>query len=122
MTTTPAKARRRDAAYRRDTLWIAALIHRLSGIALAVFLPLHFLVLGVALNGEAALDGFLTWTRRPLVKFVEAGLVFLLAVHLLGGVRVMLIEARGWKPGQRNIVIASIAFAALVGAAFLVGA
>lgn len=119
---TPAKPRRRDAAYRRDVLWIAALIHRLSGIALAVFLPVHFLVLGFALHGEAALDGLLTWTRRPLVKFAEAGLVFLLTVHLLGGVRIMLIEARGWRSGQRNIVITSIAVAALAGAAFLVGA
>ena len=113
---------RRDAAYRRDALWIAALIHRLSGIALAVFLPFHFLVLGFALKGETALDGLLSWTKQPLVKFAEAMLVFLLAVHLLGGVRVMLIEARGWQPGQRNLVLASIAISALLGAAFLIGA
>ena len=32
----------RNAAYRRDSLWFAAIIHRLSGVALACFLPLHF--------------------------------------------------------------------------------
>jgi fumarate reductase subunit D len=120
MTMTDKSTARRDAAYRRDTLWIAALIHRLSGVGLAVFLPFHFLVLGFALKGELALDGFLAWTRQPLVKLAEAGLVFLLAIHLLGGVRVMLIEARGWSPGQRNFVMASIFVAALTGAAFLI--
>ena len=29
--------------HRGDPLWIAAMIHRLSGLALAIFLPLHFL-------------------------------------------------------------------------------
>ena len=39
-------------------------MHRLSGLALAVFLPLHFWALGQALQGDAALDGFLRFTDR----------------------------------------------------------
>ena len=35
---------------------------RRLGLALALFLPLHFWVLGSALQGAAALDGFLSWT------------------------------------------------------------
>ena len=42
-------------ARRKNILWIAALVHRLSGLALAAFLPLHFLALGIAINGEAQL-------------------------------------------------------------------
>ena len=38
----------------------AFLVHRLSGLGLALFLPLHFLVLGTAIEGAAALDGVLT--------------------------------------------------------------
>jgi fumarate reductase subunit D len=110
----------RNAAYRRDALWSAAFIHRVSGVALAVFLPFHFLVLGFALRGEAAFDGFLGWTRQPLVKLAEAGLVFCLAVHLVGGVRVLMLEAHGWRPGQRTVAIGGIIAAALVGAAFLI--
>ncbi|HSR81634.1 MAG TPA: hypothetical protein VLL28_12735, partial [Hyphomicrobiaceae bacterium] len=30
-------------AHRKSGLWIAAMVHRLSGLALACFLPLHFL-------------------------------------------------------------------------------
>ena len=43
--------------HRKSVLWVAALVHRLSGLALAIFLPLHFLTLGLALNGEARLEG-----------------------------------------------------------------
>lgn len=112
----------RNAAYRRDVLWNAALLHRLSGVALAVFLPFHFLVLALALRGETVLDGFLSWTKQPLVKFAEAGLIFALAVHLVGGLRLMMLEAHGWRPGQRTAAIAGIVIAALLGAAFLIGA
>ena len=105
-------------AYRRDWLWIAALLHRLSGVALALFLPLHFLALGLAIEGEASLDGFLKWTENPLVKFAEIVLVALLTLHLLGGVRVLLIENMSWQHGQKGKAIAGIAAALLVGLVF----
>ena len=102
-------------AYRRDWLWIAALIHRLSAIGLAIFLALHFLALGLAIEGEAELAGFLKWTDSPLVKLAETGLVILLALHLLGGIRVLLIENLAWQPGQKNMAIAAIAVAVFAG-------
>jgi fumarate reductase subunit D len=110
----------RNAAYRWDVLWCAAFIHRISGVALAVFLPFHFLVLGLALRSEAAMDSFLGWTKLPLVKAAEVGLVFFLAVHLAGGLRVLMVETRGWHPGQRSFAIASIVISAAIGAAFLI--
>lgn len=70
---------------RNHPAYWAFLVHRLSGIALALFLPAHFLVLGQALRGEAALDGALRWTEVPLVKAAEVALVLLLAAHLAGG-------------------------------------
>jgi fumarate reductase subunit D len=114
--------KQRNAAYRRDTLWTAAFIHRVSGVALAVFLPFHFVVLGFALRNAAALDGFISWTRQPLVKFAEAGLIFCLTVHLIGGVRVLMLEAHGWRPGQRVFAISALVAAALLGALFLITA
>jgi fumarate reductase subunit D len=38
--------------------FIAAVLHRLSGIALAIFLPLHFLALATALDGANASTHF----------------------------------------------------------------
>ena len=104
-----------NTAYRGDRLWLAAMVHRVSGVLMAVFLPLHFLVLGLALRGEAQLDGFLQWTKSPLVKFAEAGLVLLLAIHLLGGLRVLVIENMPWRDGQKRM--ATLAAVAAVGIA-----
>jgi fumarate reductase subunit D len=106
-------------AHRTNALWLAALVHRLSGLALAIFLPLHFLVLGLALKGEASLDGFLRWTEQPLVKLSEAVLVGLLAVHMLGGLRLLALENLGWFGGQRRWAWLALIVAALVAFAFL---
>lgn len=82
----------------------AFLLHRLSGIALALFLPLHFLVLGLAIEGEARLDGFLSWTERPSVQVAEALLVGLLALHLAGGLRLLALEFLPWYDRQRWLI------------------
>ncbi len=39
--------------HRSQPLWYAFILHRLSGIGLALFLPLHFYVLGLALGDSA---------------------------------------------------------------------
>lgn len=111
-----------NSAYRSEWLWRAAMIHRVSGVLLALFLPFHFLVLGLALNNEAKLDGFLKWTANPLVKFAEAGLVFLLAVHLLGGLRILVIENAGWRPEQKRMATIAATTAIATAAIFLVTA
>ncbi|MGE5512147.1 MAG: succinate dehydrogenase, cytochrome b subunit [Bacteroidota bacterium] len=111
---------RRDAAYRRDLLWIAAQVHRISGLLLAAFLPLHFLALALALDGEARLDSFLVWTANPLVKIAEAGLIVLLAVHLLGGLRILAIENLPWRKEQKRMAIVAVALALIGGIAFLI--
>ncbi len=114
--------RQRTTAHRRGALWIAAMVHRISGLALAVFLPLHFLALGLAIDGEARLEGFLEWTANPVVKLAETILVFLLAVHMLGGIRVLVIENLPWRGGQKQLVAAALAAAALAAIAFLLRA
>ncbi len=110
----------RSPAYRRDILWLAALVHRISGILLACFLPLHFLALGLAIQGEARLDGFLKWTDNPAVKLAETGLLFLLAVHLLGGLRLLAMENFPWRDNQKRIALAAAGIAIASAAGFLV--
>ncbi len=109
----------RQRIHRGSALWIAALVHRLSGLALAIFLPFHFLALGLAIGSAARLDGFLRWTDQPLVKLAEAGLVLLLAVHLLGGLRVLVIENFAWRDGQKQLATIAAAVSVLVAVGFL---
>jgi fumarate reductase subunit D len=103
---------------RSHPLWLAYLLHRVSGLALALFLPAHFWVLALALTGPARLDGFLSWTDAPLVKFAEAGLVFLLAAHAFGGLRLMALEHLGWTARQKTAVAAVVAGALCVAGLF----
>ncbi|MEZ5834218.1 MAG: succinate dehydrogenase, cytochrome b556 subunit [Geminicoccaceae bacterium] len=84
--------------------YLASLGHRLSGIALVLFLPLHFLALGTALDGEAALDSFLRLTDNPWVKFAEWGLVVLLTLHLAFGLRLLALEFLPWRDARRSWV------------------
>jgi fumarate reductase subunit D len=110
-------ARRLD--HRNDLLWLAALLHRLSGLGLAVFLPLHFFTLGLAIDDEARLESFLRWSDAPAVKIGEAVLMFLLTVHVLGGVRLLAVENLAWHEGQkRNAALAAVV-AVVVAVAFL---
>ena len=109
-----AIARRNDARARQHPAYWAFVVHRVSGVALAAFLPLHFWALSLALNGEASLQNFLTWTEQPLVQFSEIALVLLLAAHMAGGVRLLLIEFAGWADakgaGVAILLATSVAF------------
>jgi fumarate reductase subunit D len=98
--------------------WWAFIVHRVSGIALALFLPAHFLALGTALSGEARLDGFLRWTERPLVKAAEWILVMLLAAHLAGGLRLLALEFLPWREWQKTLAAAAAGFAIAAGLLF----
>ena len=93
--------------------WVA-LVHRISGIALALFLPAHFWVLGQGLE----MDGFLKWTEQPLVKAAEWGLVVLLAAHLGGGLRVLALEFLPWRDWQKSLAAAAAALTLAWGLAF----
>lgn len=109
-------------AHRTSALWWAALLHRLSGLALAIFLPFHFLALGIAISGEAQLDGFLHWADQPLVKLSESLLVGLLVVHLLGGVRLLVLENFAWRDGQKWLALLAVAGAMIAVFLFLTSA
>jgi len=93
-------------------------VHRVSGLALALFLPAHFLVLALALQGEARLDGFLRWTERPLVIAGEWLLVILLAAHLTGGLRLLALELLPWRNWQKSLAAVAAGLALAAGLAF----
>ena len=99
---------------------LAALVHRLSGIALAIFLPCHFLVLGLALESEAKLDGALAWTDQPLVKVTEIALVALLALHASLGIRVLVLEWLPWRGLRKDWIAVAVALSLAAGTLALV--
>ena len=97
----------------------AFVAHRVSGVALALFLPLHFLVLGLALESDAALDRFLTVADNPVFVVAEWGLVTLLTIHLGAGLRVMALEFLPWRDGRKGPIGLGAIAAVVVGTIFL---
>lgn len=97
--------------------FLAALVHRLSGIALAIFLPLHFLALATALNGANALDSFLALTRQPIVEFAEFCMVAALATHMALGLRVLAVEFFDFH--EKTLAALSACIAAVLGIGLL---
>ena len=108
-----------DFRARNHAAYWAFLTHRVSGLVLALFLPLHFWALGQALQGEAALDGFLRWTEHPLVKVGEVILVLALAAHLTGGIRLLMLEFLAWRDWQKSLAALAAGLTLAASLAFL---
>ena len=107
---------------RAHPLWLAYILHRLSGLALALFLPFHFWVLSLAMTEPERLDGFLQFTGNSAVKSAEAGLVFLLAVHMFGGLRLLALEWMPWSASQKTMAAAAASLSFLIAMLFFLKA
>ncbi|MEM7239300.1 MAG: succinate dehydrogenase, cytochrome b556 subunit [Pseudomonadota bacterium] len=107
---------------RGHPLWYAFVLHRISGLLLALFLPAHFWVLSQALNDPSVLDGILEWTEMTVVKLAEFGLVFLLAVHFFGGMRLLALEFLPWTPQHKTLAAGAVGLSVLVSGTFLLQA
>ncbi|MCE2998488.1 MAG: succinate dehydrogenase, cytochrome b556 subunit [Betaproteobacteria bacterium] len=116
---TRAAGMKNDYRARNHPAYWAFIVHRVSGLLLTLFLPLHFWALGQAFHGAAGLDGFLAWTQHPLVKFAETGLVLLLAAHMSGGLRLLLIEFLDWRERQKSLLAVAAGLTLACGLAFL---
>ena len=103
---------------RNHPAWWAFMVHRVTGIALALFLPAHFLALATAIEGEARLDEFLRWSEQPMVVAGEWILVVLLAAHLAGGLRVLALEFLPWREWQKSLAAAAAFIALAAGLVF----
>ena len=112
----------RGITSRAHPLWLAYILHRVSGLLLALFLPVHFWVLSLALTDPARLDGFLNLTENAVVKLAEVGLVFLLAVHMFGGLRLIALEWLPWSASQKSLAAGSAALSFAVATLFLIKA
>jgi len=108
-----------DFRARNHPAYWAFVVHRASGVLLALFLPLHFWVLGQALRGEEKLESFLRWSDQPLVKFAEVALVLLLAAHMTGGLRLLALEFLAWRDWHRSLLAAAAGVALAAGLVFL---
>ena len=71
-------------------------------------------IYNVMIGRDAEVDGVLAWTEQPLVKTSEVALVFLLAAHLAGGLRLLLAEFGAWRASWQPALIAAAGGAAVL--------
>jgi len=105
MSVAAASFRRNDARARGHAAFWAFVVHRVSGLALTLFLPVHFWTLGMLLAEAPAFDTFISWTGAPLVKLAETLLVLALAAHLAGGLRLLFVEFVGWRADAQKTML-----------------
>ena len=106
---------------RRHAGFAAFVIHRLSGVLLALFLPVHFLTLGLALDGARRLDAFLAFAELPWVKLSEWALVVLLTLHLAFGLRILALEFLPWQDAHKQWIGWGAGAALVAGLVFAAG-
>jgi fumarate reductase subunit D len=99
--------------------FLAAMLHRLSGIALAIFLPAHFIALGTALGGADSFQSFVGVTHNLFVRIAEWGLVTALGMHMALGLRVLAIEWLAVRERGAAVVSVCVACSITVGLLFL---
>ncbi len=80
----------------REGHW-AFILHRLSGVAIALYLLLHVIDISLVMYGpEGPFDLFLAfyhqWPFRIGLVLVMAGVVY----HALNGLRIILMDFTGW--------------------------
>ncbi len=68
------------------------LLHRISGIALMLFLGAHAFVTGTRLFGEEAWEKVMGLTHNPIMQFLEYLVYAAFVFHGVNGVRLLLIE------------------------------
>ena len=110
------------APTRAHPLWLAFMLHRLSGLALALFLPAHFWLLSLALTQPQRLDSFLQFAENPIVKIAEFGLVLLLSMHIFGGLRLLALEFLPWSHSQKTLAAGAVGLSLFISAIFLLQA
>ncbi len=99
--------------------YIAFLIHRVSGLCLALFLPVHLYMLSLLLDEPQQFDRFIDWTSAPLAKASETLLIMLAAAHLAGGIRILVIEWLAVPHHHAKLITAVAVFSLVVGLAFI---
>ena len=93
--------------------------HRVSGLLLACFLPIHFFLLSQSLLGANEFDRYLKLTDFWAFKVGEWGLVTLLTIHLVGGIRLLVIEFGAWRGLRKGWIQVAIFLSIISGLLFL---
>ena len=75
-----------------NTGMISFVIHRVTGIALALYLVLHIVTISAYRQGQEAFNASIAKFDNPFGHFLEYLLLLAVLTHLLNGVRITLVD------------------------------
>jgi len=102
--------------YRMKTGTWAFVLHRLAGLGLMAYLPLHIYVTGSLTRGPEEFNSVMALLDHPGLHFLEWGLLGIVLFHALNGLRLIVLDL-GWMSdlrGQKRLFLALIGGGALV--------
>ncbi len=74
---------------------IAFWIHRITGIGLAFYLVVHFIVLSSAIAGPETFDERMALVQSPFFAVLELVLIAGILIHMLNGLRITVVDFFG---------------------------
>jgi len=107
------KAYKPKSHYRWHPGFIAWLLHRLSGVALAGYLLLHLWVLQNLAKGPAEFDKIMALFDTVLIKVMEIGLLGVVAYHTINGLRIVFMDYGPMAEKEKYIKYLAGAFAVI---------
>ena len=81
-------------------------LHRLSGLAIALYLLMHILVISTVVGGTGNFNEAMKFLKAPIFVLLEMGLVAVILVHGLNGLRIVLFDLGYGVKEQKQIFIA----------------
>jgi succinate dehydrogenase / fumarate reductase, cytochrome b subunit len=108
--------------YRGGVGMFAWVLHRVSGLALSVYLLLHIWDLRAAQRGAQAFDEAMATFRSPFWKVMDLLLVAAVLFHTLNGIRLLLFDGGKGLRYQRQLfwVALTLTIAILIYSAVMV--
>ena len=71
---------------------VSWLLHRVSGVALAIYLIPHFLSINASREGPEVFNATLAVFTAPVYKAAELMLIMVVAFHAFNGVRIIMVD------------------------------
>ena len=93
-------------------------LHRLTGLALVAYLLLHIMVISSATGGAQSFDPLLATLQSPLFVLLDLGLLALVLIHGLNGIRIFLFDLGIGIASQKQLFTGLMAVAVVI---FLIG-
>jgi len=79
---------------------VAYILHRITGLALIIYLPAHLVVTGLRLFGPGPWEVFIRFSETPVMRFFEFLLMAAFLYHATNGIRLLLTEFFGLSIGK----------------------